>query len=317
MGQYHHLYAYSEATQGLRRVFPYDLARGVKAWEQLDGNVGNALAWLLAVAPGDAPADLLQFDPTSDPAASAENGSVVIGSWAGARILEAGDYAEDEDIADWNGPAISKIYQLRGFGQWKPSQLPEKDNWNRDTPRPEWRTQHERWLEERHELMRYLPVRDDSKAVQHVIARVKHLAFKGSSAWLNEEPCKWDDGFNKRHVARGQKRVILNLDRNEYLDPVAFGAKPTTAGMVLNDRFGDALLTAVFHASCRGGGDLPEDHKLPEAARGWIGRWHGARLIATPEKPAHPTWPTTAAVKASATDMSQLAKELVDFLHTP
>ena len=36
--------------------------------------------------------------------------SPLIGRWAGKRVLVQGDYAEDDDNPNWDGPPLSRLY---------------------------------------------------------------------------------------------------------------------------------------------------------------------------------------------------------------
>lgn len=96
MGQYHMIVCL-EAGEHLN---PHDLGAGLKAWEQVANTYGTAciLPALIAVNPGNQPADL--------------GSSQVVGRWAGKRILAIGDYAENGDIPDFEGPPLSWLYGL-------------------------------------------------------------------------------------------------------------------------------------------------------------------------------------------------------------
>src|SRR5438552_18299965 len=91
MGQYHHPVCI-EAEEGLNPP----------AWTAGSRRVNKAST---APAPpprswprgGNMPADCSQ--------------SLLIGRWAGKRVLVQGDYAKDEDIQGWKGPRLSKLYR--------------------------------------------------------------------------------------------------------------------------------------------------------------------------------------------------------------
>src|ERR1700730_15814985 len=94
MGQYHHPVCI-EAEEGLNA---YDFDCGAK-----EGEIGfsrpspvNAIVALVCARGGNMPADCSQ--------------SPLIGRWAGKRVLVQGDYAENDDIVDWQGPPLSRLY---------------------------------------------------------------------------------------------------------------------------------------------------------------------------------------------------------------
>jgi hypothetical protein len=56
----------------------------------------NAMVALVCARGGNMPADCSQ--------------SPLVGRWAGKRVLVQGDYAEDTDIPNWDGPPLSRLY---------------------------------------------------------------------------------------------------------------------------------------------------------------------------------------------------------------
>lgn len=300
MGQYHRAFSYNETTFRVRMVQPYALARGLKAWEQLGGNVGAALIALLSVDPADRPGDLRKV------------GGEILGSWAGTRILLCGDYAEKDDIPDWAGPPLKDgLYDLWNFEKHQPAGESERSSSTRGRAR--WRTLYEDWLAQSRILRRWAPLTDDSNAVAELVEHALGVRFVGDG-WKDEVRVR-DGSMSKDEIANGQARVIYNLDKQEYIDPRSFRATPTTAGMMRHALFPDALLTALFQAKSRGGGDLPEDRDVPEAIRGWLGRWHGDRLVATAEQsPIGTAYPSTSAAIAAGTNLSKLALSYARFL---
>lgn len=98
MGQYHNVVS----LNARQHINPHALGAGLKAWEQVAANgVSSALIHLIAVNPGNGAADLAMFQNA--------------GKWAGHRICAVGDYAEDDDGADWPVPydgtlPLSMIY---------------------------------------------------------------------------------------------------------------------------------------------------------------------------------------------------------------
>jgi hypothetical protein len=125
-------------------------------------------------------------------------------------------------------------------------------------------------------------------------------------------------GFLPEEISGGQRRVIVNLDTLEYIDPVKFGQAPTLAGMVTSapkDRdlpilkkanqdnlqvvdVAGGLFVMLCHPKRRGGGDIPANAEELVAAYGGNardprtkaaklfkgvedikGRWRGACLL--------------------------------------
>src|SRR3981189_1005168 len=56
----------------------------------------NAIVALVCARGGNMPADCSQ--------------SPLIGRWAGKRVLVQGDYAENDDTPNWEGPAVPNLY---------------------------------------------------------------------------------------------------------------------------------------------------------------------------------------------------------------
>lgn len=78
---------------------PWNLGTGAKLWEQLANAVsGRALIVLLAPMPVRRGGGDLQPDP-------------IIGSWAGDRIVMAGDYSEDQDLPGCPVP-FGELYRM-------------------------------------------------------------------------------------------------------------------------------------------------------------------------------------------------------------
>lgn len=141
-------------------------------------------------------------------------------------------------------------------------------------------------------------------------------------------------GLKPEEIAEGQRRVIVNLDTLEYLDPAKFGQAPTLAGMVgqaPKDRDLPALKQAepnslsivdvagglfalLCHPTRRGGGDLPAESldflgdarsrksHLFKGATDVKGRWRGGRILGTSEI-RYEDWPTTEEVIEKGTDI--------------
>jgi hypothetical protein len=149
-------------------------------------------------------------------------------------------------------------------------------------------------------------------------------------------------------AAEGQRRVIVNLDTLEYIDPVKFGQLPTLAGMtttaprdrnlpVLKKAAKDnhelvdvagGLFAMLCHSKRRGGGDLPagdlhilggdprnQKSHLFKGATDVKGRWRGGRILGTCEI-RYEDWPTTEEVIERGTDISdKVIRYLVALTH--
>jgi hypothetical protein len=160
-------------------------------------------------------------------------------------------------------------------------------------------------------------------------------------------------GLLPSEITGGQRRVIVNLDTLEYINPVRFGQVPTLAGMVRqapkhrclpilkkaardNDYLVDTaggLFAMLCHPKRRGGGDLPanaeelsvalgaQDPRTKKSARLYAacedvkGRWRGGRILGTSEITCE-DWPTTEDVIENGTDISdRVIKYLVAVSH--
>jgi hypothetical protein len=149
-------------------------------------------------------------------------------------------------------------------------------------------------------------------------------------------------------ITEGQRRVIVNLDTLEYLDPIRFGV-PTLAGMVsavpkyrdlsimanatkgnevLVDIAG-ALFVLLCHPERRGGGDIPANGdamqdidgergryaKFFKGVEDVKGRWRGGRILGAGEI-RHEEWPTTEEAIERGTDISDtVIRYLVAIAH--
>lgn len=104
MGQYHNPVSVEKAEG----FVPHDVGAGLKAGEQLytPYSVAAALVGLVCLRGGNMPADMSQ--------------SPLIGRWAATRVLMQGDYAEDGDIPNWEGPRLSELYEAVGFKAEQP-----------------------------------------------------------------------------------------------------------------------------------------------------------------------------------------------------
>ena len=157
-------------------------------------------------------------------------------------------------------------------------------------------------------------------------------------------------GFLPEEIPEGQRRVIVNLDTLEYIDPIKFGQEPTLAGMVSlppKDRnlpilrkanqdnlqiidVAGGLFAMLCHPKRRGGGDIPANAaemggvdkeraraaKLFKGVEDVKGRWRGGRILGTSEIHHCEDWPTTEEVLEKGTDISdKVIRYLVAISH--
>lgn len=308
MGQYHILVNMTNREV----IHPHSLDCGLKAWEIIasDWRVCSALAGLVSHKPGNMPADL--------------SNSRCTGGWAGHRILFVGDYAHDDDIQSFDGPPLAELYGLATSAEPAPNPPAKRD------PKAFYDVSHElRGLLEQACSIRFLEKEhvysNGDGWVDRTVVKVKPRARAGRDGlahytlddpkgetleWLkrigipvSKKP--WDrapgdlawTNISDSDIDNGQTRVWLNLDRNEIVDPIAFGEVPTTAGIMRSpESSANAVAGMLFHPDRRGGGDFPD-------IEGYSGRWRNNRLVLTSE------WggdglPSTEEAKKSCTDVS-------------
>ena len=358
MGQYH-VPVCIEAEEGLD---PHRLGCGLKEGEQGFTRPGtpNAIVALICARGGNMPADCSQ--------------SPVIGKWAGKRVLVQGDYAEDEDILNWDGPPLSTLYSAttpvedrRPKSDWSTTPVfaditPEVRGFLEAACNVRYFDRTENILDgtarkivDTYTTTEWVRVRPKARhyggcgVAEYVIADgyterdLEWLKGRGMTPLdIQRVPRSGDwHGLLPEEVSEGQRRVIVNLDTFEYLDPARFGQVPTLAGMVTaapKDRdianlkkaqpenlylvdIAGALFCLLCHPQRRGGGDIPAnademaaigDPARKEAARllkgldGFKGRWRGDRILGTSEI-RHEDWPTTNEVLERGTDISEMA----------
>jgi hypothetical protein len=346
MGQYH-----IPVCPDLAQAFmPHDVGCGLKSAEQLFTRPGTcaALVALVSARGGNMPADMSQ--------------SPLIGRWAGQRVLIQGDYAEDGDIPGWGGPPLSKLYaafrdpedEKPGTGQPIFADLSGEVTAFLEGAcsvrffKASWGSSYS---------VAVKPVAREfggSGVAEYVIDTsytADDLAFFKRVGMLpidvQRSPRSGDwHGIRPNEVAEGQRRVIVNLDTREYLDPEKFGQVPTLAGMlafrgpppwpkafekadpggIAAIDIAGALFTLLTHPERRGGGDIPNTRE-EALARGsksvWRGgnsiqgRWRGCCVLGTSEiANGDPDWPTTDEVLSRGADISAIAiKHLVAVSH--
>jgi hypothetical protein len=376
MGQYHHPVCI-EAEEGLN---PADMDSGLKEGEQGFNrpSTPNAIVALVCARGGNMPADCSQ--------------SPLIGRWAGKRVLVQGDYAEDDDIPGWKGPQLSKLHRaMRPVEERKPKKAwrttPVFADVTRDAcafleaacnvryfeqeqictdgdPRSETYGQViDRWTSIHSVRVRPLARQySNSGFAEYVIdpvydendlAYLKRCGMKPQDVQRPPRSGDWH-GFLPEEIPEGQRRVIVNLDTLEYIDPVKFGQIPTLAGIVsLAPKARDlpilkkanqdnlqiidvagGLFAMLCHPKRRGGGDIPANAEELVAAYGGNardprakaaklfkcvedikGRWRGGHILGTSEI-RHEDWPTTEEVLEKGIDISdKVLRYLVAISH--
>lgn len=312
MGQYH-MVVDMTAMEGLN---PHGLGTGLKEWEIVAAGAGlcAALVGLISTMPGNEPADL-----GSDP---------MVGRWAGHRILAAGDYAGDQDIPGFDGPPLSELYSLVVKGDEARKRLAENPKFAGLPTFLDIAPQCQGMVEQGASVrfcgegwLVRVPVRTTATMVGADGRARYELATKDSEALsffdrlgIREEswqrPPRNDAwcGIRDGEVDQGQTRLLVSLDKREFIDPVKFGEVPTTAGIMAGDwGAASALGISLFHPERRGGGDLPDDE--PDIAA-FKGRWRNTRLVALGTREA-PDMPTLETVRATFTDVSAEALRAV------
>lgn len=317
MGQYHKTVCI-ERKEGLD---PHELGCGLKELEQIFtyGGICASIIALVCARGGNGPADLGQ--------------STMVGRWAGCRTFLVGDYAEDDDIPNFDGPPLTQLYG--GIGN-----LPGTEYFDAQNP--------VQWPNIAPDMAALLEaacnIRFYGKGGWRDFVVVKQLATAGADGvgrydlatkskealeYYKRAGLKKSDyqrvprsgdwhGLRDNEVDIGQARVIVNLDTMEYLDPIDFGEVPTVGGMMRGEYGGiaTALYAMLTHPEKRGGGDLPTAHclannrgktvpGLDEAYKATVGRWRGSRVLGTGSHyPTGEDWPTTEFVRANGTNVS-------------
>jgi len=371
MGQYHHPVCI-EAEEGLD---PADMDSGLKEGEQGFNrpSTPNAIVALVCARGGNMPADCSQ--------------SPLIGRWAGKRILIQGDYAEDNDIPGWKGLRLSKLYRaMRPVEERKPKKdwrtTPVFADITRDAcafleaacnvryfeqeqickdgdPRSKtygqvidrWTSTHSVQVKPGARHFGGCGVAEyviDSIYNARDLEYLKRCGMKPEDVQRPPRSGDWH-GFRPEEIPEGQRRVIVNLDTLEYIDPAKFGQVPTLAGMAtLTSKHRDlpilkkanqenlqiidvagGLFAMLCHPKRRGGGDIPANAaemggidkergratKLFKGVEDVKGRWRGGYILGTSEI-RYENWPTTEEVLEKGTDISdKVLRYLVAISH--
>ncbi len=328
MGQYH--LPVNLTTKEF--LYTHQLDCGLKAWEIIanGGSICAAMAALVAVNPGNGPADL--------------GNNPWVGRWAGHRLLCVGDYADNEDaknIRGYEGPPLGDLYGLCDTDRVITKVKPEKDPELFYNITPHLRGLIEQGCSVRFIAERYAvrsistehPEGIESEHVRHMRVQVKSRARAGQDGyghydllgvedqrtldWYKRcmpdfDKAPWDrapgdgstHGIGDDEIDLGQKRVFANLDTHEFIDPVAFGEVPTLAGIMRGDwGSASAFVGMLFEPERRGGGDLYSESPL-------IGRWRNSRLIASSEYDSQ-QFPTTDYIRKNWDNISSDAVKFI------
>jgi len=176
---------------------------------------------------------------------------------------------------------------------------------------------------------------------QQDLEYLKRCGMKPQDVQRSPRSSEWH-GFLPEEIPEGQRRVIVNLDTLEYIDPVKFGQFPTQAGMVSlvpKDRnlpilkkaerdhlqvvdAAGGLFVMLCHLQRRGGGDITAvGDRDPRAKAAKLfkgvedGRWRGGRILGTSEI-RYEDWPTSEEVLEKGIDISdKVLRYLVAISH--
>lgn len=136
----------------------------------------------------------------------------------------------------------------------------------------------------------------------------------GLERWPWDRPpasLAWDN-IRDEEIDIGQARVFTNLSTREFIDPMAFGEVPTTAGIMRSSSNDYGSASAVFamllHPEARGGGDVSSRHFS------MAGRWRNGELILTSEHEGD--FPATNEVKSGFTDISGIVASALSELRS-
>jgi len=327
MGQYH----MPVSLTAKEFLYSHELDCGLKAWEIIANgeSICAAVAGLIAVNPGNAPADL--------------SNNLYVGRWAGHRLLCVGDYAENSDAANipnYDGPPLGDLYGMCDTDNLLPK--PTRKGDGRDPNMFYNITPQLRGLIEQACSVRFVPhdwslknteTGEITTNTSFTRVQVKSRARRGEDEFghydllgiedkntldyykrvmPNFADSPWDrapgdgssHGIGDDEIDQGQTRVFANLDTHEFIDPIAFGEVATLAGIMRGDwGSASALLGMLFEPDRRGGGDLYSESRL-------IGHWRNGRLIASSEYESK-DFPSTDFIRKNWTNLS---KDAVKFI---
>lgn len=297
MGQYYH-----PVDMELREhIYSHSLDCGLKMGEILGSchRVCDAVAILLADSTSDdhRPGDL--------------HVDGVTGRWAGHPVLYIGDYAAKGDLPSWRWEiGEEKLYNaLRGTDE---EGEPIDHSWDEIShlvrPVIERASGHV-WVRGRGsvDLVAATP-RDGGGYTVRIPDRANQYLRDSLEAVRPQVEARTDLTFlSAADVADGRRRLMVNLDKLEFVDPEAFGETPTLAGILAGMRavFDDdgwsslqAFNAMLFHNGSRGGGD--EEGPM-------VGRWRGDRIVILGENGSD-RFPTIDQVRDCFLDVSEEAR---------
>lgn len=356
MGQYHHIVCPTRAEY----LYSHALGCGLKAWEQLANHPGttSGLAILLAANPGNAPGDL--SSPLTGRWAGqnvavigdyAEDGDIA--GWSWEPLSEVYGLCTDSD----DEPTFENTIRFAEDDEHETKrrrlfeeELAHWKAWQAKIAEKGWRI-YANLSEQLHGIIEYacnvrycrnswggfyaVPVTEMARKGMDVAiyelanAEDRTLDFYGR---VGIKPDQWhrpprsghQHGMLAHEVSAGQSRVIANLDKREFLDPLHFGEVDTLAGIVRSSpwvpstearRNGEeegakatsknALFALLLHPKRRGSGDVEGEY---------VGRWRGDRIVITSEYESDDL-PSTEEVRRSFADLSPVVQpELVHIL---
>lgn len=294
MGQYHH-----PVNMELKEhIYSHNLGCGLK--------MGEILWSCYSVI--DAVAIMLTHNerPTQQPGDLFKDG--VTGRWAGHPILYIGDYGGDGDLPSWRWDVNEEdLYDLLGGNE------PDENG-----VKPEWAEVSElvKSVIERYsgyafsgnDVIKVQPRPEGGYTVE-MPADANHYLRQRIESQRGDVESRSDLTFVKpEEFAIGQRRLIVNLDKLEYVDPEVFGETPTLAGMLaaVRDSFDNetwssvqAMNAMLFHNGARGGGD--DEGEM-------VGRWRGDRIVIIGEQETT-RFPSIGQVVDGYENISQQAKD--------
>jgi hypothetical protein len=309
-------------------LYTHQLDCGLKAWEIIANgeSICAAIAALVAVNPGNGPADL--------------GNSPWVGRWAGHRLLCVGDYAENDDaknIRGYEGPPLGDLYGMCDDDNLIPEKgVKDPNTFYNITPHMrglieqacsvrflprEWTLRNADTGEIDHTNISYtrVPVKSRARAGQDGYGHYDLLGTENQNtldyykrAIPNFYEAPWDrapgdgssHGIGDDELDQGQQRVFANLDTHEFIDPVAFGEVATLASIMRGDwGSASAFVGMLFEPERRGGGDLYSESPL-------IGRWRNDRVIASGEYDSR-EFPTTEYIRKNWDNISSDAVKFI------
>lgn len=234
----------------------------------------------------------------------------VTGRWAGKSSFYVGDYAEDGDMPNWNWPiAESDVYRA---GE-EDEDEGEKSDWTdvTDLVKPIIERSSHCLYASKHWGAGLVEVEANAKGGYDVAIPPdanQYLRQTLQTAQAEVAGRRGVEFLTDEQRADGQTRLIVNLDKLEFIDPAAFGETPTLAGMLkgMLDVYDStqwssiqALNATLFFGMRRGGGDAEGD---------LVGPWRGDRIVVLGDD-ATKDYPTQDEIRSSYHDISAFARD--------